>query len=118
MKISVIGNIIDTKHIYRITPIEEIMLPIGMNGGNEYIFTIKMFNDMIDEKELDIRLSCRDYDSQKYILIFDIEDMCIRESEYYKLSKQTKQAVEILREKIVSYWSNNQLDIPKLEFNN
>lgn len=109
MKISVLGNIIDTELIYNITPIKE------SDRWVDFKFFIKFFND----KELLIERTSNCYIYDGYIIISgsnsrnpgNIED--IHNSEHYK--KALKE-ITTLRDAIIAYWSNNQSAIPKLEF--
>ena len=95
MKISVLGSIIDTKNIYEITPIWTQFnstyenVPLIGNVG----FTIYSFNDI----HFDICLECEDFTDVKAGEI--------------RLAKITK-----LRDEIIKYWSDNQSEIPKIEF--
>lgn len=119
MKISVLGNIIDTKKIYRISNI----ITNSEYGHIDFEFVIDMYN----KKQLCIRKSSGCYiNYQEDFATIDEENFKIRcetgeridrklieESKtYLKYKKQ----IETLRNVIIAYWSNNQSDIPKIEF--
>lgn len=90
MKVSVLGNIIDTEDIYMITKVMEDL--------NNYSFEIKFFN----HKEFTVSTYYHNvYDSSKNS----------KENNELKKEKVSK-----LRDELIKLWSNNQSDILKLEF--
>lgn len=95
MKIAVLGNIIDTENIYEITKVgfSEGCLEHQVHKGcysNGFSFDIIQYGKLITT----IGLSCQTYIAHDHI----------------------KDKVDKIRDKIITYWSQNQSIIPKLEF--
>lgn len=98
MKISILGNIIDTKDIYMITPIRITGNPFE----NGYIFDIKIFN----HDKLSIGLT-----------IYD--DLIKSISTDYNIEKRLeicKHIVDNMHKKIIEYWNSDKTDIPLIDF--
>lgn len=94
MKIAVEGNIIDTEDIYKITDIQPVPLPVGRGSCSKYTsiatyyqFEIKFFNH------------------KEYVIVSDIP-----------LEAGKPKLIE-LRNKIISFCSDNQITIPHLKLN-
>ena len=118
MKISVIGNIIDTEDIYIITPIigDGCWTRSSLNSNSHlshsgYSFIIKFFNN----KKLIIRL-----DGQSEFGYGKI----IEKTMWYDNPEEYKEKIQILehklnelRNQVIKYWLDNQTVIPKIEFN-
>jgi hypothetical protein len=100
MKISLLGDIIDTDNIYQVTPIwaQELIFCVEKDGAVGNVgFTIKFFN----QKKIDIIKDSgawSDYEKAKVA------------------GEERLQQVTKLREELIKIWSNNQSSIPKLEF--
>ena len=113
MKISVLGNIIDTENIYQITPIYQ-----KQNDHFSFTFSILFFND----KEFKVFKNAGVYfDGSTYLNIPEenikdykegTQERAINSITYKKNLKE----IETLRDVVISYWSNNQSNIPKIEF--
>lgn len=98
MKIAVLDNIIDTELIYRISPIKR-------DGFDDKVyFIIHIFN----QKSLNICISIYD----KTIIGIEISE-AKNKGEYFK---KAEKMLEELRNQVIEKWSNNQGDIPRLEF--
>ena len=122
MKISVQGTIIDTEDIYRISPITK-----DEKRHIYFTFTIFFFNNKTHT--ISLKSGCY-WDGDKYISIDSRGGgpYTKAEEEYYDfkgdpkefilnhpLYKERFKQVDKLRDKIISYWSDNQSKIPQLE---
>ena len=90
MKIAIEGSVIETENVYMITDIHPVLVSSGCHSSpptNYYEFEIKFFND----KEKIIRSHIP--------------------------SEEGKPKLIELRNKIISYWSDNQISIPHLKLN-
>lgn len=120
MKIALQGTIIDTENIYKISEINK-----DTGGHIKFNFKITLFNDI--KITVDILSNCY-LDPYKYTdgVVARIGlDSAI---EHYGSYDNARLAVETsviyntqlrklinLRDKLITYWSNNQTHIPKLE---
>lgn len=111
MKISVLGDIIDTESIYRITPIEK-----KENNFFKYYFTIYFFN----KEKLLITLDTGIYFSGTHLSInssgYDNHNATLEDALNSKEYKDSLIRIENLRNKIISYWNKSNTNIPLLEF--
>lgn len=103
MKISVLGNIIDTKNIYRITPISD-----GCK------FDIMMYN----QKSFTVYLSSMAINNDGTISDSDV--ICVNrpnaENDIDIAKALVLQYITKIREDIIKIWAENQSDIPLIEF--
>ena len=115
MKISLLGNIINTKLIYKISDIKEgacfaslifnvhflnkKTMPISLNTG--------WYVALSPNKE-GLHYTIRDNTIQKSMKLQDVKD-----SDSYK---ESIEKITTLRNKLVDIWKENQMDIPQLEF--
>ena len=117
MKISVLGNIIDTRDIYMITPIvgNEHFKTSELQTASEYLhkkwkdlnhsgfdFEIKFFN----KKTITIQIDGRDIWS----------DWNWFETDYLIRIKEVEEQLIELRNQIVTYWNKEKSEIPSIEF--
>lgn len=115
MKIIVQGSVIDIDVIWEITPVHNLPTlyskHIVLPPDNEYWkrFSVKMFND----KSLDIIAS-----------VFDLihEEQPADQTKEQKLEYMTEKTKELsfklncMRDEVIKYWSNNQSNIPQINF--
>ncbi len=103
MKISVLGNIIDTEHIYAITSITKLKFNRDTEMGGYYTTTGPDFRVL----EFDI-------------ILFDGIKRNIRKGISFDATELDREealrAITTLRDVVIGYWSNNQSNIPKIEF--
>lgn len=94
MKIAILGNIIETTTIYKITKLDKIL----HNKNNYYGFEIHHFNDREP-----IIISENNFENHEYSNIFVF------------VSKQDERIQKLtdLRENIVKIWLENQTEIPQ-----
>lgn len=109
MKISVIGNIIDTKDIYQITPIEGDNCWAHMSNNklvnSAYRFKIKLFN----QKSITVNLSGYD--------VYPSDGMPYWWKNDYEAKINTVyNKVNMLRDKLIVMWNENGNNIPRFEF--
>ena len=107
MKISVLGNIVETEYIYQVTP-------ILIKDKYTREFKIKMFN----QKDFVISLDTFNINNDGTLEF--IHTMYRHNSE-----QNTEKAIIVIlkylnsiRDEVIKHWSNNQSDIPKIEFIN
>lgn len=100
MKILILGNLIDTKYIYNIDEVRNT----AVNNSNRYqLFTIYFIN----KKELNIHLNIYNLGYQ-----ISITNKCLE----YKYIEKTTKKLNNLRDKLIKIWLKDQINIPKLEF--
>ena len=99
MKISVLGDIIDTKKIYKISKLNEN----GMVIPYRCWFTIHFYN----KKEIEISLSTSSVIAR---VIYNNSD------EFNKAKSEVKEKVVSVRNKVLNYWVENKSDIPVIDF--
>jgi hypothetical protein len=99
MKISVLGNLIDTENIYQITPI---------------VFTKYDDRDWCEGSWIETEES--ECEKAKFKIKFFNSNSLIIEIDCYKDKDAEIQKIKTLRDVVIGYWSNNQSNIPKVEF--
>ena len=111
MKISVLGNIIDTELIYKISPIKKTE-----NIFFNFYFTICFFNN----KELEVKLDTGIYLKNNYLIIrkSNYENYNSSREEVLNRKEYLDELVRIknLRNKVIEYWNTSKSEIPMLEF--
>ncbi len=114
MKIAVCGDIIDTEHIYKIDSISS-----DENLKKYFGFTIYCFNNTklrIRRSIYDIFMTKDESWSNKYLRME--KEQHNNPNFYNELSKKCEIELETIRNIIIAYWSNNQSNIPKIDFIN
>lgn len=118
MKISVLGNIIDTEDIYQITPIKENQFNI--NFFNSKSLTIyRSFYELLCKKFIEETNPSNELKQQlknSFCLYISPELYEYEINNKEKITKECERQLETIRNVIISYWSNNQSQIPKIEF--
>ncbi|MFW6226091.1 MAG: hypothetical protein ACOC3V_03960 [bacterium] len=98
MKIAINGDIIDTKHIYKISKLETINFAYPKNYGSHYCcsFRIQSFN-------------------RKTIVVENVYDFTgyQNQDDFYRVVKNTEKKLSDFRDKIINIWLQNQSEIPQ-----
>ncbi len=103
MKISVLRNIIDTESIYQITSITKLKVNRSEMGAAFFATTGDDFRLLEFE-----------------IILFGNQKTSIKKWVGYNATETDREealrAITTLRDVVIGYWSNNQSNIPKIEF--
>ena len=122
MKISIQGNIINTKKIYQITPIvgdgcwieSNSWGPEKMLTHSGYMFSIEFLN----KKEIKIHLRGNDvFEDELWWMRGSSEKFKMTKEEYETKLKIIYDELDIFRNSVISYWNKDKSEIPSIEFN-
>lgn len=122
MKISINNNIIDTKHIYQVGPIQETVYETLLSSLETMYFNVYLFNVSTHIKvEINLNKRLEGIRNNKAYYLYQrdfgtstcpyLNEYGIEEKE--RIVNAARKEINDFRDNIVFLWSNNQSSIPK-----